>query len=77
MAKSKVFISFADTEGLTGRRNTLRPPGVLQHSDVALIDGLCWGHCNGFLGSVVGTTRSIAKLNPLVDAQPHPVDRKD
>ena len=43
-----------------------------QHGQAALVDDLCWGHGDGLLGSVVGTTESIAGPLKGVDVQPHP-----
>jgi hypothetical protein len=49
---------------------------MIQHGNTPLVDDLCWGHGDGLLGSVVGTTESIAGPLKGVDVQPHLVDRK-
>jgi NAD(P)-dependent dehydrogenase (short-subunit alcohol dehydrogenase family) len=51
--------------------------GVCQHGEASLVDDLCWGgHGDGLLGSVMGTTESIAGPLKGVDVQPRLVDWK-
>ena len=47
-----------------------------KHGEASLVDDLCWGHGDGLLGSLVGTTESIAGPLKGVDVQPHLVDWK-
>jgi hypothetical protein len=35
-------------------------PLRMEHGNASLVDDLCWGHGDGLLGSVEGTTESIA-----------------
>jgi len=65
-----------DREDPAGLRHVVGPLGVLQHRDAALVDDLCWGHGAGLLGSLVGTTESIAVPRCGVDVQPHLPVRK-
>jgi hypothetical protein len=45
-----------------------------QHGKPSLVDDLCWGHGDGLLGSVEGTTESIAGPLKGVDVQPRFAD---
>ena len=71
-----VAASARDAEDSAGLRHVARPLGVVQHGDASLVDDLCWGHGDGLLGSVEGTTESIAGPLKGVDVQPHVVDWK-
>ncbi len=66
-----------DAEDPTGLRNVAGVPGMFQHGDAAAVDDLGWGHGDGLLGSVMGTTESIAGPHRTVDVQPQLMDRKD
>ena len=65
-----------DAEDPTGLGHVARSLGVVQHGDASLVDDLCWGHGDGLLGSVEGTTESIAGPLQGVDVQPHLMDWK-
>lgn len=60
-----------------GQSRDLTGNGDLYHSELAPYCGLCWGHGDGLLGSVEGTTESIAGPLKGVDVQPHLVDWKN
>ena len=49
-----------DAEDPAGLGHVPGSLGVVQHGDAPLVDDLCWGHGDGLLGSLVGTTESIA-----------------
>ena len=65
-----------DAKGPAGLGHIADSGGVVQHGDAPLVDDLCWGHGDGLLGSLVGTTESIAGPLQGVDVQPHLMDWK-
>ena len=71
-----VVAGAGDAEDPAGLGHIARALGVVQHGEASLVDDLCWGHGDGLLGSVMGTTESIAGPLKGVDVQPQPSDRK-
>ena len=61
-----------DAEDPAGLGHVARSGGMVQHGEAPLVDDLCWGHGDGLLGSLVGTTESIAGPLKGVDVQPQP-----
>jgi len=66
----------AYAKGPTRRRHVAGLFGQCQHGEAPAVDDLCVGHGDGLLGSVEGTTESIAGPLNGVDVQPQHSDRK-
>jgi len=65
-----------DAEDPAGLGHVAGLCGVCQHTEASLIDDLGRGHGDGLLGSVEGTTESIAAPCQGVDVQRQPSVRK-